>query len=102
MACLFKIFGRMADNADREYLRLPSFCKRFSELHSMDELRLPPEFVAQHGAELPFDCRLVMARGRPWPVRLLRIASGWQFHVGWKEFRIHNRIVDEDLLTFTL
>ncbi|KAG6411511.1 hypothetical protein SASPL_129594 [Salvia splendens] len=92
----------MANNDERDYLRLPSFFKRFSEDTSMDELRLPPEFVAVHGQELPFDCRLVMARGRQWPVHLLRIASGCHFHVGWAQFRIHNRIVHEDLLTFTL
>lgn len=64
--------------------------------------RIPHEFVAAHGQDLPFDCRLVMARGRQWPVRLFRIASGCHFHTGWPAFCIHNRIIDEDLFTFTL
>ncbi|XP_047938903.1 B3 domain-containing protein REM20-like [Salvia hispanica] len=68
----------------------------------MEELRIPPEFVANHGAELPFDCRLVMPKGRQWRVRLLRIASGCHFHAGWADFRIVNNIVHNDFLTFTM
>ena len=64
--------------------------------------RIPPEFVANHGAELPFDCRLVMPKGRQWRVRLLRIASGCHFHAGWADFRIVNNIVHNDFLTFTM
>ena len=119
----------MGDIGALAYLRLPSFMKRFSEDHSMDELvrhlillsfwyyalytifrnsvflmkRVPPEFVATHGDELPFDCRLVMSRGgRGWPVRLLKIASGCHFRVGWPEFRIINRIVQDDVFVFTM
>ncbi|XP_042046329.1 uncharacterized protein LOC121792445 [Salvia splendens] len=64
----------MADNGGLDYFRLPSFFKKFSEDHSMDELR----------------------------VRLLRIASRCHFHNGWAEFRLYNRIVHSDVLTFTL
>ncbi|KAG6434543.1 hypothetical protein SASPL_106181 [Salvia splendens] len=49
----------MADNGGLDYFRLPSFFKKFSEDHSMDELRIPPKFVETHGANLPFDSRLV-------------------------------------------
>lgn len=58
--------------------------------------------MALHGANLPFDCRLVMPQGRSWPVRVLNIASGCHFHNGWDNFRIYNNIVDDDLLTFTM
>ncbi|XP_047945734.1 B3 domain-containing protein REM20-like [Salvia hispanica] len=92
----------MGDNGAIDYLRLPSFMKKFSEDTSLNELRLPPEFVALHGANIPFDCRLVMPRGRSWPVRLLKIASGCHFHAGWSDFRIIHNIVHDDFLTFTM
>ncbi|KAL1568936.1 B3 domain-containing protein REM1-like [Salvia divinorum] len=87
---------------DVDYLRLPSFVKVFSEARNMDELRLPPEFIGRYGEELPFDCRLVMPNGVTWTVRLLKIASGAHFQVGWAEFRRDNRLHHGDFLIFTL
>ncbi|XP_047940711.1 B3 domain-containing protein REM20-like [Salvia hispanica] len=92
----------MANNGDLDYFRLPTFFKTFSEDNSMDELRIPLEFVANHGVELPFDYRLVMPKSRQWRVRLLRIASGCHFHAEWADFRIVNNIVHNDFLTFTM
>ncbi|KAL1546137.1 B3 domain-containing protein REM20-like [Salvia divinorum] len=48
----------MADNGDLDYIRLPSFFKHFSEARSMEELRLPPEWVRIHGGDLSFQCKL--------------------------------------------
>ncbi|KAG6406339.1 hypothetical protein SASPL_133939 [Salvia splendens] len=85
-----------------DYLRLPSFMKKISIEHCLNELRIPPEFVALHGAHLPFDYRLVTPRGRSWPVRVLNIASGCHFHTGWADFRLTNNIIHDDVLTFTM
>ncbi|KAG6406154.1 hypothetical protein SASPL_133753 [Salvia splendens] len=85
-----------------DYSRLPSFMKKISIEHCLNELRIPPEFVALHGAQLTFDCRLIMPHGRSWPVRLLNIASGCHFHTGWTEFRLSNNIIHDDVLTFTM
>ncbi|XP_047953975.1 B3 domain-containing protein At1g16640-like [Salvia hispanica] len=85
-----------------DYFNLPSFMKKFNVDTSLNELRIPPEFVSIHGADLSFDCRFVMPRGRSWPVRLLKIASGCHFHAGWADFRIINNIVHDDYLTFTM
>ncbi|KAG6436359.1 hypothetical protein SASPL_101255 [Salvia splendens] len=63
---------------------------------------LPPQWVAEHGDDLPFDCRLVMPNGSRWPVRLLKIASGCHFCVGWSEFWHGNNIFHGEKLTFTL
>ncbi|KAG6392948.1 hypothetical protein SASPL_147177 [Salvia splendens] len=80
---LFRVLSLMANNGAMEYLRLPSFMKKFSEATSLNELRIPPEFVALHGANLPFDCRLITLLGRrSFPVRMLNIASGCHFHAG--------------------
>ncbi|KAL1560096.1 B3 domain-containing protein REM1-like [Salvia divinorum] len=68
----------------------------------MEELRLPSKWVGIHGGDLPFECRLVMPNGKGWTVRILRIASGCHFCVGWLEFRRDNRIAHGDNLTFTL
>ncbi|KAG6387657.1 hypothetical protein SASPL_152849 [Salvia splendens] len=85
-----------------DYFRLPSFMKKISIEHCLTELRIPPEFVALHAAQLPFDCRLVMPSGQSWQVRLLNIASGCHFHTGWSEFRLANNIIHDDVLTFTM
>ncbi|KAG6395957.1 hypothetical protein SASPL_142091 [Salvia splendens] len=91
------------DKLAMEFLRMPSFIKTFSEATSMNELRIPPEFVALHGANLPFDCRLITLLGRKsFPVRVLNIASGCHFYAGWSDFRITNEIVHHDVLTFTM
>ncbi|KAG6394338.1 hypothetical protein SASPL_144922 [Salvia splendens] len=75
----------------------------FSEATSLNELRIPPEFVALHGANLPFDCHLITLLGRRiFPVRVLNIARGCHFHAGWSDFRITNEIVHHDVLTFTM
>ncbi|XP_042009209.1 B3 domain-containing protein REM1-like [Salvia splendens] len=85
-----------------DYFKLPSFMKKISIEHCLTELRIPPKFVALHGAQLPFDCRLVMPSGQRWQVRLLNIASGCHFHTGWSEFRLANNIIHDDVLTFTM
>ncbi|KAG6411641.1 hypothetical protein SASPL_129725 [Salvia splendens] len=54
------------------------------------------------GEELSFDCRLVMPNGSRWPVRVLNIASGCYFCVGWSEFRRGNKISHGETLCFTL
>ncbi|KAG6424550.1 hypothetical protein SASPL_114968 [Salvia splendens] len=41
------------------YHRLPSFIKVFSMSRNKAELRLPPQWVAEHGDDLPFDYRLL-------------------------------------------
>ncbi|KAG6410393.1 hypothetical protein SASPL_128451 [Salvia splendens] len=64
--------------------------------------RLPPQWVAEHAENLPFDCRLVMPNGSSWPVRLLNIASGCYLCVGWADFRRGNNICHGEILTFTL
>ncbi|KAG6403670.1 hypothetical protein SASPL_135898 [Salvia splendens] len=84
------------------YHRLPSFIKVFSGGRNKDELRFPPQWVAEHGDDLPFDCRLVMPNGSRWQVRLLKIASGCHFCVGWPEFWRGNNISHGEILTFTL
>ncbi|XP_042041329.1 putative B3 domain-containing protein REM4 [Salvia splendens] len=93
----------MANNGAMEYLRLPSIMKKFSETTSLNELRIPPEFVALHGANLPFDCRLITLLGRrSFSVRVLNIASGCHLQAGWSDFRVTNEIVHDDVLTFTM
>ncbi|KAG6399966.1 hypothetical protein SASPL_141454 [Salvia splendens] len=64
--------------------------------------RLPPQWVAEYGNDLSFDCRLVMPNGSSWQVRALKIASGCHFCVGWSEFRRGNNISHGEKLTFTL
>ncbi|KAL1553427.1 B3 domain-containing protein-like protein [Salvia divinorum] len=91
-----------SDDGALTYHRLPSFVKVFSAVRNMDELRLPPEWVALHGGDLPFQCKLVMSNGTRWTVRNLRIASGCHFHVGWPEFRRDIELEHGDKLTFTL
>ncbi|XP_042060521.1 B3 domain-containing protein REM20-like [Salvia splendens] len=43
-----------------------------------------------------------MPNGSRWPVRLLKIASGCHFCVGWSEFWHGNNIFHGEKLTFTL
>ncbi|KAG6432747.1 hypothetical protein SASPL_104333 [Salvia splendens] len=90
------------DDSYGTYHRLPSFIKVFSGARNKEEMRLPPQWVAEHGDDLPFDCRLVMPNGTRWPVRLLKIASGCHFCVGWSEFWRGNNIAHEEKLGFTL
>ncbi|KAL1559252.1 B3 domain-containing protein REM1-like [Salvia divinorum] len=85
-----------------EYLKQPSFIKVFCVTRNMDNLRLPPKWVANHGGDLPFQCRLVMPNGTKWSVRLLRIENGCHFWGGWAEFVADNCIQHHDYLTFTL
>ncbi|XP_042019111.1 B3 domain-containing protein REM20-like [Salvia splendens] len=93
----------MADNTTfGEYHRLPSFIKVISGSRNKEELRLPPQWVAEYGNDLSFDCRLVMPNGSSWQVRALKIASGCHFCVGWSEFRRGNNISHGEKLTFTL
>ncbi|XP_042005989.1 uncharacterized protein LOC121754744 [Salvia splendens] len=90
------------DDSYGAYQRLPSFIKVFSGARNKEEMRLPPQWVAEHGEELPFDCRLVMPNGSRWPVRVLNIASGCYFCVGWSEFWRGNKISHGETLCFTL
>ncbi|KAG6388649.1 hypothetical protein SASPL_150081 [Salvia splendens] len=48
------------DDSYGTYHRLPSFIKVFSGARNKEEMRLPPQWVAEHGDDLPFECRLVM------------------------------------------
>ncbi|XP_042032422.1 B3 domain-containing protein REM20-like [Salvia splendens] len=90
------------DNPYGEYHRRPSFIKVFSGSRNKEELRLPPQWVAEYGTDLPVDCQLVMPNGNRWQVRLIQIASGCHFCVGWSEFRLSNNISHGEKLTFTL
>ncbi|KAG6411582.1 hypothetical protein SASPL_129665 [Salvia splendens] len=90
------------DDSYGAYHRLPSFIKVFSGARNKEEMRLPPQWVAEHGEELSFDCRLVMPNGSRWPVRVLNIASECYFCVGWSEFRRGNKISHGETLCFTL
>ncbi|KAG6408692.1 hypothetical protein SASPL_131711 [Salvia splendens] len=95
-------YTRAYDDSYGAYQRLPSFIKVFSGARNKEEMRLPPQWVAEHGEELPFDCRLVMPNGSRWPVRVLNIASGCYFCVGWSEFWRGNKISHGETLCFTL
>ncbi|KAL1545735.1 hypothetical protein AAHA92_22424 [Salvia divinorum] len=44
----------------------PSFSKCFSKWRDAVELCLPPEWVQQYAAEVPFHCILVMPNGFQW------------------------------------
>ncbi|KAG6412168.1 hypothetical protein SASPL_124838 [Salvia splendens] len=46
------------DDSYGAYHRLPSFIKVFYGARNKEEMRLPPQWVAEHGDDLPFDCRL--------------------------------------------
>ncbi|KAL1563139.1 B3 domain-containing protein-like protein [Salvia divinorum] len=87
---------------DVPYPRKPAFLKFFSMERNADNIRVPPAFVAMHGDELTYDCRLVMPNGRSWSVLLLNIASGCHFRTGWAEFVCSNDIQHGDTLVFTL
>ncbi|KAG6436603.1 hypothetical protein SASPL_101504 [Salvia splendens] len=86
---------------DGEYARRPSFFKCYSESLHSNGIRFPPEFVGRHGASLPHQCILMMPNGRVWGVSLLRVANGFFFRVGWRNFVQANEIVNLDLLIFT-
>ncbi|KAL1540576.1 B3 domain-containing protein REM1-like [Salvia divinorum] len=93
----------MADgDAYLTYHRLPSFIKVFSGLLHTDQMGLPPEWVARHRDHLLHDCQLVMPNRTRWPVRLLDIARGCHFCVGWSEFVRDNNTEHGDKLTFTV
>ncbi|KAL1560028.1 hypothetical protein AAHA92_10295 [Salvia divinorum] len=79
----------------------PSFSKCFSTLHNIDNIRIPPEWVMQYRSDVPFQCVLFMPNGFCWTVRMLNIASGCHFNIGWKEFVIDNHIHNNDTLVFT-
>ncbi|KAG6394946.1 hypothetical protein SASPL_145537 [Salvia splendens] len=64
--------------------------------------RLPPEFVGIHGNDLPYDCRLVWPNGIRYRVRILKLAYGFFFTSGWREFVRATGVVHGDHLTFTL
>ncbi|XP_047963757.1 B3 domain-containing protein At3g06220-like [Salvia hispanica] len=86
---------------DGDYARLPGFFKRYSQSLHHKGIRLPPEFVGRHGGGLPHQCILVMPRRRIWGVTLLKIANGYFFRNGWRQFVEDNNITHLDFLTFT-
>ncbi|XP_047978709.1 B3 domain-containing protein Os03g0212300-like [Salvia hispanica] len=87
---------------DDAYPEKPSFLKRFNKEKNIDNIRIPPEFVAENGNSLPFRCRLVLPNKRSWEVVLLNIASGCHFRTGWSDFVRDNNLRDGDTLAFTL
>ncbi|KAG6399969.1 hypothetical protein SASPL_141457 [Salvia splendens] len=89
-------------NVDPDYQRLPSFIKVFHQERCKDDMRLPPEFVAIHGYDLPFDCRLVWPNGVRYTVRILKLSNGFFFSSGWREFVRATNVIHGDHLTFTL
>ncbi|KAG6391012.1 hypothetical protein SASPL_148758 [Salvia splendens] len=89
-------------NVDPDYQRLPAFMKVFHQERYKDDMRLPPEFVGIHGHDLPFDCRLVWPNGIRYRVRILKLANGFFFSSGWREFVRATGAVHGDHLTFTL
>ncbi|KAL1549502.1 hypothetical protein AAHA92_17601 [Salvia divinorum] len=60
---------------DVDHCKKPSFLKCFSLTKNMDSIRLPPEWVSEHGDELPYECSLVMPNDVQWTVRLMEIGS---------------------------
>ncbi|KAL1563642.1 B3 domain-containing protein-like protein [Salvia divinorum] len=94
--------GLEEGDTDDAYPKKPSFIKFFSMKTTIDCLRLPPEFIVDHGNTLPFHCRLVLPNGRSWKVVLLNIASGCHFQIEWSDFVRDNDIRHGGTLTFTL
>ncbi|KAG6427957.1 hypothetical protein SASPL_112205 [Salvia splendens] len=92
----------MNPNFIPEYQHLPAFMKVFHRVRCKDDMRLPDEFVGNHGHELPFDCRLVWPNGVRHMVRILKLEHGWFFSTGWREFVRATGVEHGDHLTFTL
>ncbi|XP_042006149.1 putative B3 domain-containing protein Os03g0619850 isoform X2 [Salvia splendens] len=89
-------------NVDPDYQRLPAFMMVFHQGRFHDDMRLPDKFVGINGHDLPFDCRLVWPNGIRYRVRILKLANGFFFSSGWREFVRATGVVHDDHLTFTL
>ncbi|KAL1549503.1 hypothetical protein AAHA92_17601 [Salvia divinorum] len=55
---------------DVDHCKKPSFLKCFSLTKNMDSIRLPPEWVSEHGDELPYECSLVMPNDVQWTLTI--------------------------------
>ncbi|CAN1150295.1 B3 domain-containing transcription factor VRN1 [Linum perenne] len=66
----------------------------------VNKLRIPEEFAAEHGAELPNTVILKLPNGSEWKVGVLRISRRIWFHEGWQDFAQFNSLAPGYFMVF--